>query len=517
MKKIVSLLTAVVAVALLASSCEKAGDDNGGLPALELISESPVVIPVDGGDYTVEYSIKNAVEGGSIVAEAGTSWVSVNDYSTEGILDFSVDANPNTDARMAQITITYSWPEMDEPATLNVTVQQEAIVIEEIEDILPEIPDPAFKDYCLYRMENTEFIDGNDYPLWDTDGNGKLSSEEAAKVRAIYSSFRGIEDLTGIEYFIGLQTIIMEGEYLPEVDFSSNRQLKKISMQSCGIESVNVSENTLLETVDFWDNSIKEISFKNHPNLTSVNMVINSLTKTDFSGATALMTLLLSTNELESLDLTGLGSLLELDVFSNYLTELDLTPCGQLQILTCSKNYMAGLDLSPCPNLTYLNANTCDIESINFSGNTALTDILLYGNPITSLDVSDLTSLKNLDISGLKIGSIDLSNNKELTQIYVDNCGLTSLDISNQTKMTTMACDGNYLTEIDITNMGHGIDNSTGNWTYTIWVGAQKDQNGNDQTIHMKMLNQQVPWWNLLLTQNGADRNINVETEVVTE
>ncbi len=90
--------------------------------------------------------------------------------------------------------------------------------VPEIDDLLSAayIPGPAFLEYCKAQT------------AWDTNGDGKLSSIEAAAVKEIEISRRQIASLEGIEYFTALTTLYCYDNYLTTLDLSKNTALTEL-------------------------------------------------------------------------------------------------------------------------------------------------------------------------------------------------------------------------------------------------------------------------------------------------
>lgn len=78
----------------------------------------------------------------------------------------------------------------------------------------------------------------------DADGNGELSSEEAAAVTTI--SFDGATEVTGLDKFPNLETLDLDGNDLSKVDVSGCSNLKALSVPSdtevAGLDSTNLAE-----------------------------------------------------------------------------------------------------------------------------------------------------------------------------------------------------------------------------------------------------------------------------------
>ena len=158
------------------------------------------------------------------------------------------------------------------------------------------IPDPGFRAYVL---EN-----------FDTDRDGKISSEEADAVLVIDlgreepTDTPGIKSLEGVEYFKNLRELI--GAFHP-------------------LTSLRLSENTALTKLNCRDSQLTALDLSKNKALTLLDCAYNQLTALDLADNTALIGLNCSGNQLSVLDLTQNPELTGLNCSHNRLTALDLT------------------------------------------------------------------------------------------------------------------------------------------------------------------------------------------------
>jgi uncharacterized protein len=175
------------------------------------------------------------------------------------------------------------------------------------------IPDANFKAYLV----------GNS--LINTNGDTEIQLSEASAFSVkIDCDSMNIADLTGIEAFTDLDTLIC-----------SKNQLT----------SLNVSQNTAL---------------------TSLKCYNNQLTSLDVSGATALTELFCHTNQLTSLDVSKNTALTKLGCGKNQLTSLNVSQNTVLTTLVCHNNQLTSLNVSKNTALTTLfcEGNKFDCEAL---------------------------------------------------------------------------------------------------------------------------------------------------------
>ncbi len=125
----------------------------------------------------------------------------------------------------------------------------------------------------------------------DKNGDGAISFAEAEEVNDLRIAEAPIEDVTGIEAFIHLETFSIYGTNITSLDLSNNTALTKL----------NCFSNQLLTSPDL----------SNSTALTKLNCSDNHLVNLDVSNCTALICLDCSRNQLSTLDIsenTSLGS-----------------------------------------------------------------------------------------------------------------------------------------------------------------------------------------------------------------
>lgn len=113
MKSLNSLLTVFLCSAFLAAGCKP--DNNEQLlqePSLEITSGDIVADP-SGQECSIEYTLKDKVDGGSVSAECPADWVSGLDYSEEGSVTFTVMPNDAEAGRNTFIYVIYTYGDGD--------------------------------------------------------------------------------------------------------------------------------------------------------------------------------------------------------------------------------------------------------------------------------------------------------------------------------------------------------------------------------------------------------------------
>lgn len=249
-------------------------------------------------------------------------------------------------------------------------------------DLYLNIPDARF-EFILIEL-------GIDM---DNEINQQILKTDAKGVSSLNLDFNGngeINDLTGIEGFIGLKYLSAIQNSLTEIDLSANTLLDSLFLQGNRFTSFDISDNPNLIMVDLTSN------------------FLNSFTGT--SEVMGLKNLRLSFNDLEEFSIDN----------------------ESIENLLISHNLL---------------------QSINTEGSVNLKHILLRTNKITSIDFSSNTLLETLVLSDNRIQNLNLEQNSKLTHLYISSNSLTNLDVSNLQDLLDLKVDRNPdLTCIKIQN-----------------------------------------------------------------
>jgi uncharacterized delta-60 repeat protein len=213
---------------------------------------------------------------------------------------------------------------------------------------LINIPDPNFEQALIDL-----FI--------DSDGiiNGQMLEIDALGVTSLDVTSKNISDLTGIEFFLDLETLFANDNNLNIIDLSSNITLDGLILGANNLTSIDLSNNT---------------------NLVSLVLAQNQISTIDLSNNTALTQVFIQDNLLTEFDASILPELSELNISQNDLTQLDLTQNPNLGQLLASENNLINLNLQNGNNSTipnnFFNVTQNDnlfciqVDDINYSTST---------------------------------------------------------------------------------------------------------------------------------------------------
>lgn len=116
MKNIFALFAAM---AMLFVACEPAVEEpTPSSQQIKLTTDAAITINSGSTMGFIKYEILEQIEGAEVKAEADVDWIGSFDYSSQGKIGYSVQANPNAEPRVGVITISY------DKSTLTVTITQ---------------------------------------------------------------------------------------------------------------------------------------------------------------------------------------------------------------------------------------------------------------------------------------------------------------------------------------------------------------------------------------------------------
>ncbi|WP_431243667.1 leucine-rich repeat domain-containing protein [Flavobacterium sp. P21] len=317
----------------------------------------------------------------------------------------------------------------------------------------------------------------------DTDGkNGKVLTNNIKNVKSLEIDTRTVADLTGIEGFTALETLVCSGKTairfeggdgkLTTLDVSKNLNLKTLDCNSNQLTNLDVSKNPDLRTLNINGNKITSIDVTKNLYLYKLSTSLNPLTTIDVSKNLNLNILDVSGTKLTEIDVSQDIALTNLNISginiptidvsqninltslycdgTNSLTSLDLSKNTKLYALSCTYNKITSLDLSKNLALTRLFCESNQLTTLDVSKNTALTELNFSDNKISSIDISKCTSLTNLNCTNNLLTDVNLSANTKLDKAILDKNSFTTLDVSKNTALKTLWCGENQLTSITL-------------------------------------------------------------------
>lgn len=211
-----------------------------------------------------------------------------------------------------------------------------------VDDITTKIKDPNFRKYIKDNID-TEFGECD-----IEEPYGILSSKEVAKIEILKLSYLDIKSLDGIEYFIGLKTLIVNNNQITTIDIPNQKQLEILEINiNSELEVLNLSNQVKLKQLRFMGDLPK-------------------ITKLDLSTNT----------QLEHLS----------SMFVNF-KEINIDNCTKLESLGLEGARITSLNLLNKPKLTFLSLAYTNLTELDISNNRELDKFYLFRNPIHTIYV----------------------------------------------------------------------------------------------------------------------------------
>jgi len=231
-------------------------------------------------------------------------------------------------------------------------------------------------DTCGYTLIPDSNFENALVAYDDIASDGKVPTANIETITSLNLSYprsidEEIDDITGIEAFIALETLGLAAHSINEADFTSNI------------------------------------------NLISVDITSNGLTSLDITGLTKLEELLCYAGSLSELNVSTNSSLKILDVDSNTIDSLDVSMLANLTSLNCSSNTLTYLNIK--------NGNNSNFTSFNATGNINLTCIEVDN---VAYAEANFTNIENTASFSEKCGAILVA-----PQVILE--GAFSLDTGN--------------------------------------------------------------------------------------
>lgn len=304
-----------------------------------------------------------------------------------------------------------------------------------------------------------------------------------------------ISNLTGIERFVRLEQLIVDGHKLSSLDVSgmaslrilrchdqkSDGKLTQLIMNNCDslwqiycdnnelkrfdlstvpnlkmlrcnnnpLEELNLEHNAKLDYLDCYNCTLDELDVTHNPVLRILYCYETRDNEVDGVAATR-------RGKLTELDLSKNPELYELRCSNNPLPELDLKNNPKLEILFCNSiNFSNGSlqqSLQYVPRLRQLSCYNDTLETLDVSQNTKLELLVCYRNQLKRLDVSKNLALKTLNCGENQWHEEDGETNCDERRVPLPYGGnkITTLDVSKNVNLEKLYCAQNWLTELDL-------------------------------------------------------------------
>ena len=297
---------------------------------------------------------------------------------------------------------------------------------------------------------------------YDTNGDGKISEAEAARVTEIDVTFTEsdaeereyITSLKGIKKFKNLQYLYCDNNLILNLDLSGMEKLELVDCFYNDMVSLNVSNCPSLKWVYCYSNNISELNISGSNNLVILQAYKNKLTSIDVSGLKELVYFDVLLNNLREVNFSNCPKLLVAAVGGNNLISLNLEGLPSLYTLGCYENNIASLDVSKLTNLEMLECYTNNIASLDLSANTKLTALTCQGNLLTSLNIENCKLLTKLDCSNNYLeGAVDFNKFTHLKKLHCGGNRFSAISVNNCLFMEELSCENTQITALEVSSL----------------------------------------------------------------
>jgi len=120
--------------------------------------------------------------------------------------------------------------------------------------------------------------------------DGSVLTANISSVTSLSMLFLDISDLTGIEDFSSLKTILCSYTLLTKIDFSQNLSLSSIAVHNNDLDTLILPLSDSLVLLNCGNNELTELTVSQYPKLEIIYCINNLITHLDFSQNTQLHT-----------------------------------------------------------------------------------------------------------------------------------------------------------------------------------------------------------------------------------
>ena len=311
----------------------------------------------------------------------------------------------------------------------------------------------------VYDEESAKWVSSGE--KIDANGDGIISEEEALAVKGIDIPKGVVDDLTGIERFVNLESLscgqpengIIDNANgsvpdiaLTKLDVSKNTKLKRLIVNCNRLRELDVTALTDLEILCCYANQLTGIDVSKNTKLKKLDLGWNEMTSVDISKNTALEKFSLWDCPVTAVDLSNAPELQSFVLSYSDVTEIDFSANTKLYEIECRNNEnLTSVDLSTLSALEYANFMVNNLSSITLPAGDKLEELWVYHNQLTTLDVSQYTNLTHLGCDANKLTTLNLCSNTNLKELYCDpmddesgNNLLETLFISTEDQINNM-------------------------------------------------------------------------------
>ncbi|TRO65740.1 hypothetical protein [Christiangramia sabulilitoris] len=264
-----------------------------------------------------------------------------------------------------------------------------------------------------------------------------------------------IAELTGIEAFVNLVSLVAAFGELSEVDLSNNTSLEELFLNDNQLSGVDVSMLSNLKRFGIMRNPItSEIDVSGNPALEELFVHYTGISSIDLSGNPNLWNLFIQNNQLTSLDLSANTALKRVSAQHNFIPQLDITSLSSIERIDAqyNTNMILLTGVNGNSTLKFLNLSGTGLSNFNGAPYPNLEWLSLNDNDLGNFNGNNNLSLQNLFLSNNAVKKLNLTGNTQLTRLEVMNNAMEELDLrnGNNAALGTLRASGNLLTCISV-------------------------------------------------------------------
>ncbi|MGV6829715.1 MAG: T9SS type A sorting domain-containing protein [Flavobacteriales bacterium] len=145
------------------------------------------------------------------------------------------------------------------------------------------IPDDNFKNALLFSPVVDTNGNGLGDSIADLNGDGEIQVSEAEAIFSLIISYYEISSLEGIENFTNLEILKCRGNFIENINLSSNLNLRWLHLSTNPLVSIDVSHNLQLQKLWVYNNQLIALDVSQNPNLNSLRCYTNNLVTLNIS------------------------------------------------------------------------------------------------------------------------------------------------------------------------------------------------------------------------------------------
>lgn len=361
---------------------------------------------------------------------------------------------------------------LGEPATTSIAIEMNVPIN------ATTFPDINFRDHLAEKV--------------DKNHDGYLRAEIYQGGKNLNLSGLNISNLTGINYFLFLETLNCNNNNLSSVNLSNNFGLKQLLISNNQLTSLNLGGNPMLEELSCKFNQLTSLDLSHNKRLTTLSCFNNNIWKEEMRAlinslpaqTTASVLYAYQVNDEEMNYLPSFSMIKTAHEkgwnVKHYIKEWNeipeevsindyFFPDANFRNYLLSQSYGSDgiLDSEEADAITYLSLSQKQISDLKgiewFRG---LKRLGCYINNLSSLDLRYNNDLTMVECYDNKITSLNVKWNPELTTLQCQINKLTAITLGENPNLTQLLCYRNQIKAPEMGELVEGLPNQQGKTTY---------------------------------------------------